>query len=48
MQACAFNADSKEAPFSIYADARGYYFTIPMWIVTKILPDRRSITVLTT
>lgn len=44
----AFNADSQEAPFSIYADACRYYFTISMWIFTKILYDRRSIVVLTT
>lgn len=34
---CAFNADSQEAPFSIYADACGYYFIISVWIFTKIL-----------
>lgn len=37
MQASAFNTDSKEAPCSIYAEACRYYYTISMWIVTKIL-----------
>lgn len=48
MQGCAFDTDSKEAPFSIYTDACRYYFTTSMWMFTKILHSHRSIKILTT